>query len=198
MPMTPAQLIKGRAKQNPPLRQAIVADARAAAASLALKPVKKSRWNDFLLVMRMIWEADAFLALILIRAAIALRALGIPVLPMILRRVSIVMTQVHIGAPVIIGPGFCLPHGQVVVDGIVEIGSNVTIRPFVTIGLVDGEYVGPTIGSRTTIGTGAKVLGPIKIGQRVSIGANAVVVKDVADDMVVVGVPGKPRPRKQD
>ncbi|MEM8791007.1 MAG: serine O-acetyltransferase [Pseudomonadota bacterium] len=190
--MTPRKLIKLRARQNPRFAEAIVADARVSAAGMAIKrEASPSRWADMFLVLRMIWVADAYFALILIRAAASLRAVGIPVLPTILRRLAIVIAQVHIGAPVILGPGVFLPHGQVVIDGLVEIKSNVDIRPFVTIGLVEGEWVGPTIGRGTSIGTGAKVLGPITLGRNVKVGANAVVVRDVPDNATVVGVPGQ-------
>ncbi len=65
------------------------------------------------------------------------------------------------------------------------------IRPFVTIGLKEGQLEGPTIGRNVMIGTGAKVLGPITVGQKAKIGANAVVVKDVPDEATVIGVPGE-------
>ncbi|MCV6597011.1 MAG: hypothetical protein OIF40_08020 [Mangrovicoccus sp.] len=148
-------------------------------------------WAGLWLVIRMIWAADGFFPLFLARLATYLRGLGIPGLPMILRRLAIVTGQVHIGAPVILQPGLVLPHGQVVIDGLVEIGPGAIIRPFVTIGLAEGNIIGPTIGSRVRIGTGAKVIGPITIGKDVKIGANAVVNCDVPDGATVIGVPGR-------
>ena len=79
-----------------------------------------------------------------------------------------VLAQVSIGDPVLIHPGFYLPHGQVVIDGFVEIHSGVTIRPWVTIGLKEGVLAGPTIKGGARIGTGAKILGPITIGVKAS------------------------------
>lgn len=174
--MTPRQFIRARARANPRFIPAIVADARAVAATLHGAEASKS--NAFLLVFRMIWEADAYLALLLIRAAARMRAHGIPILPLVCRRLAIVTAQVHIGAPVILEPGIILPHGQVVIDGLTEVGSGAIIRPFVTIGLRDGDYQGPTIGKNVRIGTGAKIIGPIKVANRSAIRANAVVAKD--------------------
>lgn len=137
------------------------------------------------------WRADGYFSLLLCRLASRCRAFRIPILPSILRRLSIIFGQVHIGAPVVLEPGIILPHGQVVIDGITTIGSGTIIRPFCTIGLIEGEYLGPTIGKNVVIGTGAKVLGPIKIGNGAVIGANAVVIKSVAPRRTVVGIPAK-------
>ena len=74
-----------------------------------------------------------------------------------------------------------------------EVGADVTIYHGVTLGgtsLERGKRH-PTVGDRVTIGAGAKVLGPITIGHDSRIGANAVVVKPVPPDSVVVGVPGQ-------
>jgi len=53
----------------------------------------------------------------------------------------------------------------------------------------------PTVGDRVVIGAGAKILGPVEIGADSAVGANAVVVKDVPEDSIVTGIPGKVRPR---
>ncbi|MEM7498891.1 MAG: hypothetical protein AAF371_12975 [Pseudomonadota bacterium] len=190
-PITPQAFLRERARQGPAFLDAVLADARAAAANLMLPPRPQSRWHDIRLVVRMAWEADAFLAMTLIRLAAMLRGAGIPLLPMIARRIAIVIAQVHVGAPVLIGPGIFLPHGQVVIDGIVSIGAGAQIRPFVTIGLMEGNYIGPTIGKRVKIGTGAKILGPVTVGDGARIGANAVVIEDVPAGATVVGVPAR-------
>ena len=79
----------------------------------------------------------------------------------------------------------------------VKIGKNATIYNGVTIGLKhDTDIQGPTIGECVYIGTGAKILGAIKIGNNVSIGANAVVLTDVPDDSIAVGIPARIIPRK--
>jgi serine O-acetyltransferase len=103
---------------------------------------------------------------------------------------------VSIGRHVQIGPGLIVPHGQVVIDGGVTIGRDCTINPWVTIGLTGSRRYGsdargPTIGNRVFIGTGAKLLGPITIGDGARIGANAVVLSDVPPNATVVGAPAR-------
>lgn len=93
-----------------------------------------------------------------------------------------------------IGKGFYIGHfGNIVVNGNSTIGNNCNISQGVTIGQVNrGKNRGvPIIGNEVYIGPGAKIIGGIKIGNKVCIGANAVVTKDIPDNAVVVGVPGK-------
>ena len=68
-----------------------------------------------------------------------------------------------------------------------------TIAPCVTIGLRAGDYRGATIERDVSIGTGAKVIGPVRIGEGATIGANAVVVDDVPPGATVVGAPARVR-----
>ncbi len=96
-----------------------------------------------------------------------------------------------IGRTVVVHPGVCLGHGQVVVDGFVEVHSGVVILPGVTIGLRKGNPRGPTIGRDVCIGAGAKVLWPITLHRGARIGANAVVIDDVPARATVVGVPAR-------
>ncbi len=79
-----------------------------------------------------------------------------------------------------------------------EIGNNVTLYQGVTLGgtSMKREKRHPTIGDDVVIGAGARILGPVEIGDRVRIGANAVVTEDVPSDSVVVGVPGRIVSRK--
>ena len=105
--------------------------------------------------------------------------------------------EIHPGAT--IGQGFFIDHGMGIVIGeTAEIGDNVTLYHGVTLGGVSWrkEKRHPTIGDHVVIGAGAKVLGPITIGAHSRIGANSVVVKDVPQHSVVVGVPGRTRPRQ--
>ena len=83
-------------------------------------------------------------------------------------------------------------HGQVVVDGLVEIHKGVVLAPFVTIGLRAGDLRGATIEHDVNIGTGAKIIGPVRIGAGARVGANAVVTADVPPAVTVVGVPAHP------
>jgi serine O-acetyltransferase len=106
--------------------------------------------------------------------------------------------EIHPGAT--IAPGFFIDHGMGVVIGeTAEIGADVTIYHGVTLGgtsLEKGKRH-PTIGDRVVIGAGAKVLGAITIGNDSRIGANAVVVKSVPPNSVVIGVPGQVVKRSQ-
>ncbi|MBQ9265242.1 MAG: serine O-acetyltransferase [Clostridia bacterium] len=100
--------------------------------------------------------------------------------------------DIHPGAQ--IGDGFFIDHGSGVVIGeTAVIGDNVTLYQGVTLGGT-GKDTGkrhPTIGSGTTIGAGAKVLGPITLGSHVKVGAGAIVLTDVPDQCTVVGNPGR-------
>ncbi|MBR1585215.1 MAG: serine O-acetyltransferase [Clostridia bacterium] len=100
--------------------------------------------------------------------------------------------DIHPGAQ--IGQGFFIDHGSGVVIGeTTVIGDNVTIYQGATLGGT-GKDTGkrhPTIGSGTTVGAGAKVLGPITLGSHVKVGAGAIVLTDVPDQCTVVGNPGR-------
>ncbi|MGD0336319.1 MAG: serine O-acetyltransferase EpsC [Candidatus Omnitrophota bacterium] len=100
--------------------------------------------------------------------------------------------EIHPGAKV--GRGFFIDHGMgVVVGETAIIGDDVLIYQGVTLGgtgLLQGKRH-PTIGNNVVIGTGAKVLGNITVGDNSYIGANAVVIKDVPPNSTVVGVPGR-------
>lgn len=93
-----------------------------------------------------------------------------------------------------VSEGFYIGHfGGIIISGGAVIGRNCNISQGVTIGVaVRGENRGiPVIGDCVYIGPGAKLIGKIRIGNNVAIGANAVVTKDVPDNAVVGGVPAK-------
>ncbi|SPM35983.1 Serine acetyltransferase [Mycobacterium rhizamassiliense] len=105
-----------------------------------------------------------------------------------------ILTGVEIHPGAILGSGLFIDHATGVVIGeTAEVGDDVTIFHGVTLGGTGRDFGKrhPTIGDRVVIGAGAKVLGPIKIGDDSRIGANAVVVKEVPSSAVVVGVPGQ-------
>lgn len=105
--------------------------------------------------------------------------------------------EIHPGAR--IGPGFFIDHGMgVVVGETAEIGTGVTLYHGVTLGGVSWQKGKrhPTLGDHVVVGAGAKVLGPITVGDHTRIGANSVVVKDTPSESVVVGVPGRVRHRE--
>ena len=100
--------------------------------------------------------------------------------------------EIHPGAK--IGPGLFIDHGMGTVIGeTAEIGADVTLYHNVTLGGVSWkkEKRHPTLEDHVVVGAGAQVLGPIRIGARSRIGANAVVVKEVPSDSVVTGIPGR-------
>jgi serine O-acetyltransferase len=105
---------------------------------------------------------------------------------------SLTGIEIHPGAK--IGPGLFIDHGmEVVIGETSEIGEDVTLYHGVTLGgtsLQKGKRH-PTLGDDVVVGTGAKILGAITVGECSRIGANAVVVKSVPPDSVVVGVPGE-------
>ncbi|HZD10070.1 MAG TPA: serine O-acetyltransferase [Candidatus Binatia bacterium] len=108
--------------------------------------------------------------------------------------VSRAITGVEIHPAACIGPRFFIDHGMGVVIGeTAEIGADVMLYHGVTLGGVSSERGKrhPTVEDEVVIGAGAKVLGAIRIGKGSRIGANAVVVRDVDAERVVVGVPGR-------
>ncbi|MGO9114432.1 MAG: serine O-acetyltransferase [Thermoguttaceae bacterium] len=108
------------------------------------------------------------------------------------------LTGIHLPRSARIGPGLRIWHfGGVVLHPETVIGRNCTLRHEVTIGSRYGEHDVPVLGDDVDIGAGAKVLGKIRIGNRVLIGANAVVLDDVPDDHIAVGVPARILPRRK-
>ena len=102
--------------------------------------------------------------------------------------------QQHLQESTVIGAGFYIGHfGGIVVSPKAKIGNNCNLSQGVTIGRVNrGPKKGyPTIGNNVYVGPGAKIIGAIDLGNNVTIGANCVVTKDIPDDSVVVGIPGK-------
>ncbi|MER7798031.1 serine O-acetyltransferase EpsC [Microbacterium sp. NPDC096154] len=105
--------------------------------------------------------------------------------------------EIHPGAT--IGRRLFIDHGMGVVIGeTAEIGDDVLLYHGVTLGgrTRDAGKRHPTLGDGVAVGAGAKVLGPITIGARCAIGANAVVTRDAPPDSVLVGVPAKARQRR--
>jgi serine O-acetyltransferase len=177
--------------RHPRFRVAVRADAEITARYRDERHEFRSGLDATAQALRLALQSDAFLAQVLYRAKARLQALGVPLLPRILHRLAMITGQVAIGDPVVVQPGIYILHGQVVIDGITEIESGVTIGPFVTIGLRAGNVVGPKVGPHVQIGTGAKLIGPIEVGEAARIGANAVVVGDVAAKQTVAGVPAR-------
>ena len=187
-----SSLIANRRAQHPRFIAAVIADARVTCAYRAERSQFRGRADAALQALRLMWVSDAFLAQVFYRAKARLQSLGVPVLPRLAHRLAMATAQVCIGDPVIVRPGLYLAHGQVVIDGLVEIHRGVVIFPWVTVGLRAGNFQGPTIGGNVHIGTGAKVIGPVTVGKGARIGANAVVTHDVAPGTTVIGAPARP------
>jgi serine O-acetyltransferase len=140
--------------------------------------------------------AESWLAILLFRLKKRLRSARVPALPVACDVVSRALFRVSIGNAVEVGPGLMITHGNVVIDGRTRIGRHCQINPWVTIGLSNSRRYGfsadgPTIGDEVHIGTGAKILGPVTVGDHARIGANAVVVDDVPANSTVVGAPAR-------
>lgn len=178
--------------RHPKFVEAVLGDARTCAMYRGERFKFTSSADAFTQVLRLCWVSDAFFAQILYRLKASLQAKQVPILPRIAHRFAMTFAQISIGDGVIIESGVYIIHGQVVIDGLVTIGSGTTIAPWVTIGLRAGNIEGATVERGVHIGTGAKLIGPVKIGAEAQIGANAVVTSDVAAGATVVGAPARP------
>jgi serine O-acetyltransferase len=134
-------------------------------------------------------------ALLAHRAAHALMEAGVPLLPRAIAYLTRAITGIEIHPAAAIGNEFFIDHGSGVVIGeTAVIGNRVTLYQGVTLGGT-GFQRGkrhPTLGDNVTVGSGAKLLGPIAVGDGAKIGANTVVVEDVPPGATVVGNPGHP------
>jgi serine O-acetyltransferase len=133
-------------------------------------------------------------ALLFHRLAHAIWKLGLRWLARVISSLSRWLTGIEIHPGAKIGRRFFIDHGMgVVVGETAEIGDDCTLYHGVTLGGTSWEKGKrhPTLVNNVVVGAGAKVLGPIVLGEGARIGSNAVVVKDVPDGATVVGVPGR-------
>jgi serine O-acetyltransferase len=118
----------------------------------------------------------------------------VPLLPRLISQISRFLTGIEIHPGAQIGRRFFIDHGMGVVIGeTTEIGDDVLLYQGVTLGGTGNETGKrhPTLGNHVVVGTGAKILGNIRIGDHVRVGAGSVVVHPVPDNSTVVGVPGR-------
>ncbi len=120
----------------------------------------------------------------------------IPVLPRLLTYLNIVMFGLEVTPRCEIGSGVFFPHTSGTVIGAARIGNNVIVFQGVTLGakVFDRGFnpaLRPTVGDGVTLGAGCKVLGGITIGDNVTVGANSVVVKSIAPNKTVAGIPAQ-------
>lgn len=116
------------------------------------------------------------------------------ILHTLLAKLAEIICGVEIGVAAKIGRRLIIEHsGCIVIHGMAELGDDCIVRQGVTIGnrRLDDPFGAPVIGDRVSIGAGAKLLGRIRIGNDVEIGANAVVLNDVPDGALAVGVPAR-------
>lgn len=135
-----------------------------------------------------------FHAILAHRLAHRLYLAGVPLLPRVISQISRFFTGIEIHPGARIGKRFFIDHGMGVVIGETsEIGDDVLIYQNVTLGGTGKEQGKrhPTLGNHVVIGTGAKILGNIHVGNNVKVGAGSVVVKPVPDNSTVVGIPGR-------
>lgn len=135
-----------------------------------------------------------FHAILLHRFAHKLYRAKVPLLPRLISQIGRFTTGIEIHPGARIGRRFFIDHGMGVVIGeTTEIGDDVLLYQGVTLGGT-GKEKGkrhPTLGNRVVVGTGAKVLGNIRIGDGVKVGAGSVVIRPVPDHSTVVGIPGR-------
>jgi len=119
----------------------------------------------------------------------------------ILIKFSEIFFGICIGKTAVLGRRIIIEHfGYIVIHSDAIIGDDVTIRQGVTIGnrYLERPLEAPVIGSRVNIGAGAALLGKIVVGDNVDVGANAVVLSDVPDNHIAVGVPARILPKKSE
>lgn len=138
-----------------------------------------------------------FQALIAHRCAHTLKKRGVPLLPALLRRLSIAACAIDIVPQADIGGGCYIPHGiGIVVGGRSVVGENCTLLQGVTLGEARFSTSDcPRIGDRVVLGAGCKVLGGVRVGDDCFVGANSVVLDDLPAGSVAVGAPAVARPR---
>jgi serine O-acetyltransferase len=135
-----------------------------------------------------------FHALLAYRLAHWLSVHRVPFAPRVISQLARWLTGIEIHPAATIGKGFFIDHGMGVVIGETsEIGDYVTIFQGVTMGGTGKERGKrhPTLGNHVVVGAGAKILGGIRIGDNVKVGANSVVLKSVPSNSTVIGVPAR-------
>ncbi len=145
-------------------------------------------------VLEIVLCYPGFHAILLHRLAHWVHRAGVPLLPRVISQLSRMLTGIEIHPGAQIGRRFFIDHGMGVVIGeTAEIGDDVLLYQGVTLGGTGKERGKrhPTLGNHVVVGTGAKVLGNILIGEHVKIGAGSVVVHPVPPHSTVVGIPGR-------
>jgi serine O-acetyltransferase len=141
-----------------------------------------------------------FLPVVLIRLSVACEANGWRRLAQVFTMVNFVLFGIEVPTRVRIGPGLVLMHTQGTVLGAAIIGRNATIFQQVTLGAREADFnfdpaTRPTVGDDVVLTAGAKIIGPVTIGDGAVVAANAVVLCDVPPGAIAAGVPAVSRPK---
>ncbi|RKH51665.1 serine O-acetyltransferase EpsC [Corallococcus llansteffanensis] len=152
--------------------------------------------SDAKSLAKVVLTSDSYRITALNRAREAAIAFHIPLLNHVLRVAQTAVMGIEIGRDVTLGKGVYFVHSLgIVIGGDARIGDRVRFYGNNTVGTAkDNGY--PVIEDDVWIGAGARILGPVRIGARSRIGANAVVLQDVPPDSVAVGIPARIFPRK--
>ena len=151
------------------------------------------RWSSYL--------QPRFAPVVLVRCAQITHARGLRRLAKLFSLTNFMIFKLEVPAILDIGPGLVIPHPQGTVLGASRIGANATIFHQVTLGgsVADFSFnpsLRPVVGNDVTLSVGAKILGPVHLGDGCVVGANAVVITDIPAGTLAVGVPAKVK--KQD
>lgn len=163
--------------------------------SYAAAPPKPRRfWHAFNFRFAPVW---------LIRTAHALHLSGLGPLAKVLSLLNFWLFGVECPVRLAMGPGLVIFHPQGIVIGAASIGSNVSIYQQVTLGAVEPDFEydlakRPRVESEVSLTAGAKIIGPVTIGEGSIVGANAVVLQDVPPGSLAVGIPARIIDRKSD
>ena len=154
---------------------------------------RKAEWYElpggFRSLLRM-WFSDGSTAQILYRVMRFFQTHHLKPIAAIVYRFNAVISHAVIGRGAEFGPGLVILHSiGIVVNSNVRAGKNLVMEHGATIGAEKGQS--PVLGDNVFIGAGAKIIGGVRIGSDVKIGANAVVTKDVPDGATVVGIPAR-------
>jgi serine O-acetyltransferase len=160
----------------------LIEDARELARAAGVEPGRLS-------AARVALTQDSYMILVLWRLRCAARRWRVPLVNHLLRRVQSVVFGIELGNGITLGRGVFFVHPiGIVVGGSAQVGDRVRLMGSNTVGTAkDNGY--PVIGDDVVLGAGARVLGPVEVGMRAVIGANAVVLTDVPPDSVAVGLP---------
>ncbi len=134
---------------------------------------------------------DSYLIVALWRARCVARRWRVPLVNHLLRRVQSVVFGIELGNDIELGPGVFFVHPVgIVVGGTARVGARVRFMGSNTVGTAKDNGC-PVIEDDVVVGAGARVLGPVRVGARAVIGANAVVLADIPPDGVAVGIPAR-------